>query len=494
MGAVSTASSSATINSSARSYCPPGDTGTCNPPVAEWKMDENTNQTFYDTSNNNLFGTLGADTSVSSSDPTWSPGHSGGALRFDGSNDYLRVADDNLLTPGGDMTFSMWFKLDTLPTDTGITYYLFVNSDTTAPYHSYYCYVNDDSSNDIECRWTNSGRTESNTAGYTASLSVDTWYYLTFVKSGTTIYVYVNGVQNGYSGTNATGTILNSDYPLYFGGNVPASNMFFDGQMDDAKLYNYARTPAQIAWDYNNGGPLAFWRFDEGNGDVVHNSSEFESLTNGDLAGSGGSCPGAASCPTWTTNGKVNSALDYDSTNDYINAGSDASIDNFFSDGGSVSAWIKADTFGESSLGRIADKGGASSSSGWGFSVCNDGSNCTNSLLLFQGFSGTSDFWWTTPNNTISTGVWTHVVVTYNNNSVSNDPIFYINGVKKNTLEPVSSSGSANSDSSNDLYIGNRSDNDRTFDGVIDDLKIWNYELTPEQVKMEYNQGSAVRY
>ena len=34
-----------------------------------------------------------------------------------------------------------------------------------------------------------------------------------------------------------------------------------DGYLDDLKIYDYARTPAQVAWEYNRGGPVGYWKF-----------------------------------------------------------------------------------------------------------------------------------------------------------------------------------------------------------------------------------------
>ncbi len=58
-GSVSTDSDGKTATgSAARQYCVPGDTTTCNPSILHFKMDEGVGVTVYDTSSNNLTGSL----------------------------------------------------------------------------------------------------------------------------------------------------------------------------------------------------------------------------------------------------------------------------------------------------------------------------------------------------------------------------------------------------------------------------------------------------
>jgi len=45
-----------------------------------------------------------------------------------------------------------------------------------------------------------------------------------------------------------------------------------------------------------------------------------------------------------------------------------------------------------------------------------------------------------------------------------------------------------------DWYIGYNERNNSNFNGLIDDVKIFNYALTANQVKTVYNEGAAVRF
>jgi len=64
-------------NSASRTYCVPGDTTTCNPPIAHWTFDERNGTTANDITGNANTGTL-------TNGPEWATGKVGQALQFDG--------------------------------------------------------------------------------------------------------------------------------------------------------------------------------------------------------------------------------------------------------------------------------------------------------------------------------------------------------------------------------------------------------------------------
>ena len=74
--------------------------------VAHWKFDETNGTTLHDSSGNDVNGTLVG------FDDGWSPGRSGGALRFDGVNDHVSFEGINKLDDIRPFSFSGWIKLD----------------------------------------------------------------------------------------------------------------------------------------------------------------------------------------------------------------------------------------------------------------------------------------------------------------------------------------------------------------------------------------------
>jgi hypothetical protein len=97
--------------------------------------------------------------------------------------------------------------------------------------------------------------------------------------------------------------------------------------------------------------------------------------------------------------------------------------------------------------------------------------------------------------NSVSTGIWTHVMATFDDSS--NTLRYYINGKLDSELIYVASI-TTSGPSTYSMFIGENSyvaqQGVSLFDGQIDDVKIYNYALTKEQVKMEYNNSSAVSF
>ncbi len=160
----------------------------------------------------------------------------------------------------------------------------------------------------------------------------------------------------------------------------------------------------------------------------------------------------------------------------YLNAESPAALDNIFAGGGTVSFWFNAAGYGEISFGRIFFKGSdASNDASTQLFLIN--STGQKELKLYRSWDGANGQWTITP---IELDTWYNFVVTYNEDSVANNPIMYLNGVSKTVTEAVTPSGSVVSDAANNLYIGSRV-TDREFDGRIAEVAIWDVILTADE-------------
>lgn len=139
----------------------------------------------------------------------------------------------------------------------------------------------------------------------------------------------------------------------------------------------------------------------------------------------------------------------------------------------SVSVWINPSSYGESNWGRIFDKNKKF------LSLSN-----TGGILGTVKFQQTGS--WYAPSGSVPLNQWTHVALTYDSSSANNNPVFYINGEKVDSLVEFPGSGAGSSDSSYMMAIGNRIGKDRSFKGRIDEFKLWDYLLTDEEVRNEY--------
>tara|TARA_Y100001963_G_C6784645_1_gene451937 strand:+ start:31 stop:2988 length:2958 start_codon:yes stop_codon:yes gene_type:complete len=166
--------------------------------------------------------------------------------------------------------------------------------------------------------------------------------------------------------------------------------------------------------------------------------------------------------------------------------------DDIFDGGGSISAWIYPIDLGENSYGRIVDKS-SDTSGGDGYHLAlKDESSSTSNIQFARGHDSTYGKW-TFDTRHINYGQWSHILVTYDDNSVSNDPKVYLNGEPLPITETSTPVGNQETDASQALTIGNRSGaTDRTFAGIITEVSLWSEILTQAEVNDLYNDGKAL--
>jgi len=451
-------------DSSSIEYCVPGGTDQCDPPVAHWKFDKLTGQTAYDTAGNND-GTLGTSTAAQGEDPTHRNSaycKVGNCLSFDGTDDYV---DGGTIGALSTFTIEGWFKQDATGNQKWIG--IAESSDDSAPtwigsgnnaaLTEWDAGVNSMSNNGIEVTGTD-------------------WHYYVLIYNGANGIAYKDGVSKGSIG-NASVSYTNAK--VHIGKRAWDDSGYFNGLADDIKIYNYVRTPAQIAWDYNRGGPIGWWKMDEGQDTATTCDATGHAVY--DYSGNGNtgdfnSLGSPATTTSWVE-GKYGCALDFDGTNDYVNGGGAEVLG--LTGGGSMtaSAWIKPDSLSGDQI--IVQENGP-----FIFSI--EGSKLGDSAALI--YTGT----WTgtTGNTDLIVDNWYHYTMVYDSSFIR----LYLNGVEDGSVAKT-----GNLAGTGWLLFGAYSTGAATptanwFDGTIDDVRIYNYALTPSQIRNVYNSGSAVRF
>jgi hypothetical protein len=188
--------------------------------------------------------------------------------------------------------------------------------------------------------------------------------------------------------------------------------------------------------------------------------------------------------------GRIASARGFDGADDYLEVGSAAAIDDIFVAGGTASAWIFADTFGEAGYGRVFDKGHE-----FGWSLFVNDTERASSLGFLHGSGTTSWGFWNSSANTITLSAWHHVAVVYNQDSQANVPAFFINGVLVTSGAIDNPPAAMMSDAARVLRVGNRVAADRTFDGVLDEVRLSAIPRSAAWIATEYlNQTDPVGF
>ncbi|MDQ3099206.1 MAG: DUF2341 domain-containing protein [bacterium] len=487
MGALSTTSGGVPDNSSLRSYCVPGSTDTCLAPVGEWLMQEGSSTSAFDTSGNGNTATLTGGAS-------WGNGKIGKATTYNDSGQYLDIGNKSQLDFANAQDFSIeaWFnRTSAVTSDT-----LFAKKNSTSNTAvGYLIYIsNTVGAEDINFE-VSDGTNDIHVDG-AASFTSPGWHHVVAVyddDNDTNTTVYVDGL-NDKDSVNV-GTLANVGSPsnalsFRIGAESDAGNVF-NGLIDSLRVYNYALTPAQVRWSYNRGGPIAWWKFDECTGTTLNDATTRNTV--GTWNGSGaGSQTSAGTCTTASTawgngvTGKNNSALNFDGTDDYITTANLRILVNTGYVGGvdttinklSWGAWIKPTTTIASKTVIHKDKE---------FQLTTDANSkavCSLDISAGVGFSGTT----AVSTSAISLSSWTNVYCTYDGTTIR----MHINGL----IDPAATtslSGAITPTGTTNVRIG-RDQGTTYFSGMIDDVRIYNYDLTTTQIKTLYNENFTTRF
>jgi hypothetical protein len=183
---------------------------------------------------------FGNDVNVSGATYLSTSGYDGyGAYSFDGNNDYMEfVGSPSLNISEDEITISFWVNVSTVANSGLIT-----KRDSASSNNAYSVLI--DSSNDFSFEITHNGGTRVVVEDNLGSITTKTkWYYITGVYNSTAILLYIDGVLQDSTAT--TGNIFPSSIPLRIGSiNDPPAG-FFQGDIDDVRIYNRSLSAEQV--------------------------------------------------------------------------------------------------------------------------------------------------------------------------------------------------------------------------------------------------------
>jgi hypothetical protein len=196
-----------------------------------------TNAGIYDATSKNDLETVG-NAQISTTQSKFG----GSSMAFDGTGDYVASASSPLLALGtGNLTVEFWFRASSVGTNQRIVQNTVGGFDST----SYILRINGSSKLEVAFAYPDVS------ASSTTTIANDTWYHVAMVRNGTSVKVYLNGVEE-MSGTSSGN--MSNQY-AYVGGyyNVGPAE-YFTGYVQDVRItkgiarYTAAFTPPTTAF------------------------------------------------------------------------------------------------------------------------------------------------------------------------------------------------------------------------------------------------------
>jgi hypothetical protein len=358
--------------------------------VGYWPLDGNTTNwktdTTQDTSGNGNTGTMVSMSTTSS--PT--AGKIGQALKFNGATTGVSLGSPTnaqlKLTNSSTITISAWVNQSAIVSTTQAV----IGKDSVASGASGVVFnLYDSASGRFSFQFSDGTNIISATASPGNAIVANKWYFVAAVLNGTTASLYINnvlittatnasftGIQEPSSGQRVTG----------IGEDAQNSRDYWNGAIDDVRIYNRALSPQEGALLYALGqvkaadtnttsitsGLVGYWPLDG-------NTTNWTTDTTQDTSGNGntGTMVGM-STTTSPTPGKIGQALNFTGSGKYINLNTPSVL--AITGTITMSAWVNITSFPTSyngcaqNCGNIVTKGYDGSSEAWLLRYVNTGS------------------------------------------------------------------------------------------------------------------------
>lgn len=301
-------------------------------------------------------------------------------------------------------------------------------------------------------------------------VELNKWTNVQIVYDGTEstnenkLRVYVDGVEKAFVSfnNNIPSNLTTVSGQLIFGDvNTSSRYNHFDGLVDEVRIYNRILNSSELRALYNyEPEPVVFLKLDETTGSIAVDHTG--NGNNGTLVNS----------PLWAT-GKYINAIVLDGIDDYIVMGNSSytNITSNISYGG----WFK--TAGASDYAGLISKYN-SSRNGYASGIRPSGEVFCNINLNW----GAGQIGSVYSGSSLEDNLWHHHMCVYNGSVFK----LYVDGILVNSSNYTDGIGN---NIGQDLYLGRDSGymSGRNFNGYIDEIKIYNYAVTQEQVVKDMN-------
>lgn len=178
-------------------------------------------------------------------------------------------------------------------------------------------------------------------------------------------------------------------------------------------------------------------------------------------------------------NGIFGQARDFNGVDDYAYVGNPSTLNNIVPI--TISAWIYPRSAGEGGGGRIISKNAINwgDVGFWFFTIDNTAPE-VNAFTFYK--EGDTDLKRSTADNTVSFNTWQYIVVTWDGSTSASNVHIYKNGVELPYNVTKNETGTSRADDTQPLIIGNQQNGATTFDGIIDEVAVFNRVLSADEM------------
>jgi parallel beta-helix repeat protein len=215
--------------------------------ISRWEFDEGEGDITYDSVGDNDANIYGAE---------WVTGQYGGALNFDGEDDYVDLGTDSSLKPAFPITFSAWIKR--LSTGASDAIVFLGRGSSNLYYGSWFNVSTDDKLTVAYGDGTGRGSSDRRTKKGTTTIGTGTWYHLAaIIRGALDMDLYINGqLEPGiYSGSGGSMVYKDPNASSFIGG-VTFDNAVlsaFDGLIDEVAVWDRDLDTSEIEAIYDDG-------------------------------------------------------------------------------------------------------------------------------------------------------------------------------------------------------------------------------------------------
>jgi len=457
-------------------------------------------------------------------------------LSFDGSGDatsgegYVDINNSSDIPNGGsdgNLTVAAWARLPPNPGDkwntiisrtdntTGEGWWLGKAGDTSAQGNA--------PSRRIGFRYEDTGGTYeyaySNDASNAGVNNSADWVHLVAVVTGTNpeAGLWINGTKQDVSATPGGAVGSNIPDSLVLGRYAAdGGNYYASCSIDEVAIWDVPLTDAQISFlstgsaradsitPPGGGKLMLYYDFEIADSNPV--SGTFPTSTTIYDVVDASFHPSTAHTGTMTNmsvaswgdwqQGKVGKyAIQFDGTNDYIDAGT--GLTSLYTDKLTVSCWVYGTFSGNSVIAAQWDYGASTRT--WEMRILGNGGGDRVEIGATEGGQWSGDYLAAKSTTTISDNTWYHIVGVYDCSTAPATPKIYINGAAETLFANTSQGGAFNIGGTITppaLTIGaylNSTNDVENLAGKIDELSIWSGELSSGEVSSLYNSGAGAR-